>query len=73
MIGKWHGKNEQKDGKKMNILLEQVNYAPRLCANLFSVTRALLQDRKPGNEKLVMTLEKNGKMIIFDHFLGSDE
>ena len=38
MIGKWQGEILQKNGEKRRILLDNVNYAPRLCANLFSIT-----------------------------------
>ena len=49
--------------------LEQVKYAPKLYANLFSVTQVLLQDWKLRNDKLVMHIEKDGRVIKFDHIL----
>ena len=45
MVGKWWEGISQKDDKKSKVTLEQVKYAPKLYANLFSVTQVLLQIR----------------------------
>ena len=73
MEGKWRGEILQKNGEKIKVTLDKVKYAPRLSANLFSITRALLQGWRLKNDGLVIEIEKDGRIVKFDHILGNEE
>ena len=73
MSGSWRGEVVQKDGRKLKVTLEDVDYSPNVCSNLFSITHALRQKWNLGNEGPAITIEKNGKKIIFDHIIGNNK
>ena len=57
------------DGTKLNITLHEYQYVPKLTSNLFSITKALKQGWKLGNEGIKITLHKSKKKISFDRTL----
>ena len=69
-VGKYRGTIIQKDGKKMNVVLEDVCYVPDLVCNLFSVTAAMSKGWKLSNEGRMMNISQGETTIKFDHLIG---
>ena len=65
-IGKWKGYIEQVDGTTRKVILDEVVFVPGLCVNLFSLTKAMKNGYKIGNDEKVITLTKNNTEIKFD-------
>ena len=61
-----------KENKKVKMRMTNVGYIPGFCANLFSVTKALMIGSKLGNEDLAITLSTGGRTLVFDELLHSD-
>ena len=72
-VGKYRGTIIQKDGKKMNVVLEDVCYVPDLVCNLFSVTAALSKGWTLSNEGKMMNISQGEKTIKFDQPLDWKE
>jgi len=56
----------QKDGRKMDCVLDDYKFVPELWINLFSITKALKNNWNLGNEGQRMVLSKGRKTIEFD-------
>ena len=56
----------QKDGKTMQVTLENVYHVPQLWYNLFSVMEVIKKGWRLGNNGMVITLRKDRKEIKFD-------
>ena len=57
---------EQKDGKKSEVVLKNVNYVPGLWSNLFSITATIKQGCKVSSKGLELKIKKEKFELIFD-------
>ena len=56
----------QLDGKKFVITLTNVKYVPEICANLFSLNKALKNGFKLSNSDIIVSLTKKHVTLTFD-------
>jgi hypothetical protein len=61
----------QLDGSKLDIEINEVKYLPDLCANLFSVNKALKNGFKLSNDGENISLTKGSACITFDIIIKS--
>jgi hypothetical protein len=66
-MGNYHGTVVQVDGTTSPIVLTNVKYIPELKSNLLSITTAINHGWSLGSEGKVITLQKNGTKVKFDH------
>lgn len=59
------------DGEETNITLKDVGYVPKLCANLFSLTKAIDKGMSLGNEGKVITLTDGTHKVKFNESIDS--
>jgi hypothetical protein len=56
----------QLDGSTLDIVINEVKYLPELCANLFSVKKAIKNGFNLSNEGESISLTKGSSSITFD-------
>jgi hypothetical protein len=61
----------QVDGSTLDIVINDVKFLPELCANLFSVNKALKNGFKLSNENENISLTKGSASITFDRIIKS--
>jgi hypothetical protein len=61
----------QVDGSTLNIVINDVKFLPELCANLFSVNKALKNGFKLSNKNENISLTKGSVSITFDRIIKS--
>jgi hypothetical protein len=71
MSGKWKGKVKNSEGKDQMITLTEVQYAPELWVNLFSLTAAMKQGCEIAGKDKHIKIKKGKWEISFDQQLGS--
>ena len=68
-IGDVQGQVTDAFGKERIVTISHVNYAPKVCAKLFSITTAITKGMKLGNVGLAITLEGTDIKLSFDNIL----
>jgi hypothetical protein len=61
----------QVDGSTLDIVINDVKFLPELCANLFSVNKALKNGFKLSNKNENISLTKGSASITFDRIIKS--
>jgi hypothetical protein len=61
----------QVDGLTLDIVINDVKFLPELCANLFSVNKALKNGLKLSNKNENISLTKGSASITFDRIIKS--
>jgi hypothetical protein len=57
------------DGSCLDITINEVKYVPDLCANLFSINKAITNGFNLGNHKTAICLSKGSPSITFDRVI----
>ena len=69
LIGKKKVKVIQADGTNIDVLLNPYKYVPDLCANLFSLTKALDNGWELNSKGKMILISKQGVIVKFDQTL----
>jgi hypothetical protein len=60
----------QLDGYVLDTTINKVKYAPKLCANLFSIIKAIKNGFNPSNKDTSICLTKGSASMIFDRVIN---
>jgi hypothetical protein len=63
----------QVNGENFTITLNDVNYAPNLCVNLFSLNEALKKGFKVSNDCVVISLNYKHVKLTFDRVIHTTD
>ena len=61
----------QLDGSVLNITINEVKYVPKLCANLFSINKAIKNGFSLSNKGTSICLTKGSASITFDRVINT--
>jgi hypothetical protein len=61
----------QLDGSVLDITIKEVKYVPKLCANLFSINKAIKNGFNLSNKGTSICLTKGSASIIFDRVINT--